>query len=118
VTERFIAYPREGDENPRYGWAGWTPVQQAEALVALVERYQDEGRTAEHVAPLLAGVLELVSWMPSWAGAVPAPGSAAETFQLRVQHEAGRLGLDIRALQAWRPSGRDRSEQGQGNCRS
>jgi hypothetical protein len=118
VTERFIAYPREGDENPRYGWAGWTPVQQAESLVALVEQYQDEGRAAEQVvAPLLAGVLELVSWMPSWAGAVPAPGSAAETFQLRVQREAGLLGLDIEALRAWRPSIRYRAAQGQRNHR-
>jgi hypothetical protein len=117
VTERFIAYPREGDAEPRYGWAGWTPVQQAEALVALVERCQDEGRAAEHFVPLLAGIMELLSWMPSWDGAVPAPGSAAETFQLRVQHEAGLLGLNIESLRAWRPSGRDRPAQGQGNHR-
>jgi hypothetical protein len=115
ATERFIAYPGDGDAEPRYGWAGWTPAQQAEALVALVERCQGEGRAAAHVAPLLAGILELVAWIRSWEGAVPARGSAAETFQLRVHREANRLGLNIKALQAWRPSGLDRREQSKGN---
>lgn len=109
AAERFIVYPGESDGEPRYGWAGWTSVQQAEVLVALVKRCEDEGRPAEYVAPLLAGIMELVSWIPSWDGAVPARGSAAETFHLRVTYEVGRLGLNIEALQAWRPSGRDRS---------
>jgi hypothetical protein len=118
ATERFIAYPREGEPEPRYGWGGWTPAQQAEALVALVDQCRDEGRVTEHFASLLAGILELVWWMPSWHGAVPVPGSAAETFQVRVLHEADRLGLDIERLQAGRPSSQDRPKQGQGNDRS
>ena len=118
VTEPFIIYRREGDAESRYGWAGWTPVQQGEALVALVEQCQDEGQVAEHLAPLLAGILELVPWMPSWHGATPAPGTAAETFLLRVQHEAGRVGLDFSVLRAWRPSDRDQRRQGTGDHRS
>ena len=111
ATERFITYPGEGDSEPHYGWAGWTPIQQAEVLVALVNRCQDEGKPAEHVAPLLAGIMELVSWIPSWDGAVPAPGSAADSLQARVRQEASRLGQDIEALRAWRPSRRDRPPQ-------
>jgi hypothetical protein len=105
-AERFIAYPAEDGAEPRYGWAGWTPVQQAEALVALVEQCQGVGKPAQHLAPFLAGILELVPWMPSWHGAVPVDGSAAQTFQLRVQDFARRLELNRKALQAWRPSGR------------
>lgn len=108
ATERFIAYPGEGDRETRYGWAGWTPVQQAEMLVALVEqcRDRDEGRAAGPLTPLLAGISELVLWMPAWDGAVPTSGSAAEIFHLRVQNEARRLGLDAMALRAWRPANR------------
>jgi len=117
-TERFIAYPSEGDAVPRYGWAGWNPVQQSEALVALMEQCQGEDRAAEHLTPLLAGILELVLWMPLWNGVAPELGSAAETFQLRVQHEVGRLGLGIETLRAWRPVGRRRQKQVKGNRRS
>jgi hypothetical protein len=108
-TERFIVYPIEGDATPRYGWAGWTPVQQAEALVVLIERCQAEDRAAEHSIPLLAGIQELVSWMPSWDGTVPEAGSAAETFQVRMRNEAGRLGLAIETLR--RLAGQERREQ-------
>ena len=103
-AERFIAYPAEDYAETRYGWAGWTPVQQAEVLAALVEQCQDVGKPAQHLAPFLAGILELVPWMPSWHGAVPVDGSAAQAFQLRVQDVAGRLELD-KVLEAWRPSG-------------
>jgi hypothetical protein len=117
-AERFIAYPAEEDAEPRYGWAGWTPVQQAETLAALVEQCQDAGKPVQHFAPLLAGILELVPWMPSWHGATPVEGSAAQIFQLRVQDVARRLKLDGNALQAWRPSGRLLRNRRQGSRRS
>lgn len=72
--ERFIAYPhcqREGDASLVVGWAGWTTLQQAEALGAwyhdLVER---EGWPAERLMPVFAGLVELVPWLRQWHNAV------------------------------------------------
>ncbi len=68
--ERFILYPhaeRDADPTPVLGWAGWDPLQQAQALAAyFVDMKESEGWPAERLTPLLAGLLELLPWLRQW----------------------------------------------------
>lgn len=62
--ERWISYPgceRGADGSLVIAWAGWTHLQQATALAgAYLDRKEKEGWPPERLAPLLAGLLELL----------------------------------------------------------
>ena len=67
--ERFISYPgaeRETDASLVVGWAGWNHLDRARALAAWYLQARRDGREAAHLAPLLAGLAELVPWLKQW----------------------------------------------------
>jgi hypothetical protein len=67
--ERFVSYPgasREADPSLVVGWAGWNHLERARALATYYVRSKTEGRDAEFLAPLLAGLTELVPWLKQW----------------------------------------------------
>lgn len=105
-TERFIVYPdaRQDEQDTLYGWAGWTPTERVEALMALVEqRRREDGWESTRLVPLLAGVLELVFWMPSWHGTELQPGSEAVRALQWLEMETQALAVKMEALRKWRP---------------
>ena len=67
--ERFILYSgtRIGeDSSPVIGWAGWSHLQQAQALAAHYTARQSEAAEPAELRPLLAGLAELVPWLKQW----------------------------------------------------
>ncbi len=110
--ERFVSYPgasRDGDGSLLLGWAGWDHREQAQALAMLVaQRRGDDGWDAERVAPLLAGLAEVLPWVHQWHADIDpvyggAPGDIYDGF-LDVQ--LGELQLSRQQLADWRPGGR------------
>lgn len=68
--ERWVSYPglhTQASPSPLYAWAGWNHLQQAQALAALyVERKDRDGWKGPELAPILAGLQELVPWLKQW----------------------------------------------------
>ncbi len=67
--ERFISYPgceSDDDKQPLYGWAGWTHLEQAQALAALYEERKREGWPPQRLRPMLEGLRELIPWLKQW----------------------------------------------------
>jgi hypothetical protein len=107
--ERFIAYPDAGkdtDPTPLVGWAGWDHLQAAQALAALYEeRRTVDGWDPERLAPLLAGVAELVPWLRQWHND-PDPATntrLGDFFADFVTSEAHTLGVSPQDIATWRP---------------
>ncbi|MCC5840768.1 MAG: BREX-2 system adenine-specific DNA-methyltransferase PglX [Opitutales bacterium] len=68
--ERWSIYTgaeRDGDPSPLIAWAGWDPLQQAQALA---EYYLDaktaQGWPAPKLQLLLAGLADLLPWLHQW----------------------------------------------------
>ncbi len=108
--ERFVSYPgleRGADTSPVIGWAGWNHLQQAQALgTALHELRENEGWQADRLAPILAGLLELLPWLRQWHNDPdPAHGGTrlGDFFAGFVEEEARSLGLTREALETWKP---------------
>jgi hypothetical protein len=107
--ERFISYPggeRAGDPTPLLGWAGWDHLQQAQALAAFYVRMRDEeGWPDERLAPLLAGLQDLLPWLHQWHAAFDPTWqtSLATYFQNFVDEETRARGLTPDSLKAWQP---------------
>jgi hypothetical protein len=108
--ERFILYPgleRAADRTPVIGWAGWDHLQQAQALAtAYQDLREQEAWTADRLAPVLAGLAELIPWLQQWHNE-PDPAHHGERlgnfFAAFLEEEARALGLTREALAAWRP---------------
>lgn len=108
--ERFILYPgleRGADRTPVIGWAGWDHLQQAQALAtAYQDLREQEAWTADRLAPVLAGLAELIPWLQQWHNE-PDPAHHGERlgdfFAAFLDEEARSLGLTREALAAWRP---------------
>lgn len=68
--ERWVSYPglhTQASPSPLYAWAGWNHLQQAQALAALyMERKDRDGWKGPELAPILAGLQELVPWLKQW----------------------------------------------------
>jgi hypothetical protein len=109
--ERFILYPgleRGADPSPVLGWAGWNPLEQAEALgTAFNDLRENEGWGAERLQPLLTGLLELLPWLLQWHDE-PDPAHGGERlgtyFKGFLDEEARALGFTREQLAAWRPA--------------
>lgn len=107
--ERFISYPfcgREGDDAPLLGWAGWTHLQQAEALAGwYATRTEQDGWSGERVIPMLAGMAELVPWLRQWHNDIdPQYGDRpGEAYSLWLDEALHSHGLTRQALDAWEP---------------
>lgn len=116
--ERFISYPGcESDEDgePLYGWAGWSHLQQAQALAALYEQRKSEGWNAERLTPMLAGVLELLPWVKQWHNEPSAEFDGqrlGDFFEGYLDGECALHGLSREDLRAWRPAARSAGKKG------
>ena len=68
--ERWISYPgaeREGDPSPVIAWAGWTHLQQAQALAEYYLTAKDTwGWPPERLQLLLSGLADLLPWLKQW----------------------------------------------------
>ncbi|GAA4629262.1 BREX-2 system adenine-specific DNA-methyltransferase PglX [Actinoallomurus vinaceus] len=104
-NERFVSYP-DATDNRRLliGWAGWSPVERAYALIPLIEGLPVTGRL-ERAIPLLAGLQELLPWIRQWH--VDMPPAHAETpadlFEVFLASKLAAYGLSPDDLKAWRP---------------
>ncbi|GAA1266524.1 BREX-2 system adenine-specific DNA-methyltransferase PglX [Sphaerisporangium rubeum] len=107
--ERFISYPhanRDGDATLLIGWAGWDHREQAQALATVfVDREQNHGWSAERLAPLLAGLREVLPWVRQWHGEDDPmyTGSPADAYEGFLNERRDRLWLTDDDLIAWRP---------------
>lgn len=107
--ERFVAYPGasfDADGSLVVAWAGYDHLQQATALAnRYLELKDNHGWPPERLAPLLAGLLELVPWLKQWHNDLdPEHGARmGEYFEGFVQDEARALGTTVEALRGWRP---------------
>jgi hypothetical protein len=106
--ERFISYPgaeRETDASMVIGWAGWNHLDRARALAAWYLQARRDGRDADHLAPLLVGLAELVPWLKQWHDepnpdpALDRPGTQIAAL---LDTEMRSLGLTAQDLTAWR----------------
>lgn len=109
--ERFISYPgceRDEDRSPLVGWAGWDHLQRAQALAALFEERKRDGWDAERLEPILAGIVELVSWVKQWHNEPDADGyRMGDEFERLASEKARELGLTIEGLREWCPRKKD-----------
>ena len=68
--ERFISYPGaslDGDQSLLLGWAGWDHREQALALCGLIEERESvDGWGTDRLAPLIAGLAEIMPWVRQW----------------------------------------------------
>lgn len=107
--ERFVLYPhcqRAADPTPLIAWAGWNPLQQAQAVAGYFLAMQEhEGWTPERLAPLLAGLLELLPWLKQWHNDPdPAFGTGmGEYFAGFIEEQMRGVGLTEPAVRDWRP---------------
>jgi hypothetical protein len=114
--ERFISYPgceSAEDGEPVYGWAGWNHLQQALALAALYQKRKQDNWGEESLAPLLAGLLELVPWIRQWHNERDPDygGCRADYFEAFLDGECHALGLTRDELRAWRPPEKGRAKK-------
>ncbi len=115
--ERFILYPDAGrgaDTSPVVGWAGWNERDRARALATrIIELREQDAVGAERLAPLLAGILELLPWIHQWHPEVDAAygGSPGAFFEDWLDQQLAELSLTRDALRAWRPPERTRGRR-------
>ncbi len=108
--ERWISYPgaeRAVDPTPVLAWAGWTHLQQAQALAAHYERLRSDGASESQLGKLLASLAELIPWLLQWHNEIdPAYGERmGDFFKTFVEEESRRLHLtpgDLNRLAAER----------------
>lgn len=107
--ERFIRYDhcgRDGEDAPLLGWAGWSHLQQAQALSAwYADRTQQDGWQGERLAPLLAGMAELEPWLCQWHNDIdPEFGDRpGEAYASWLDGELQAQGLTRATLREWTP---------------
>jgi hypothetical protein len=107
--ERWISYPHcstESDPSLLVGWAGWNHLQQATALVSYYDARKREGWDAHRLAPLLAGIDQLLPWIHQWHPEIdPEFGeTAGRSFQTMLAQDAHELGLTLEEIRAWAPT--------------
>ncbi len=107
--ERFVLYPgaeRDADRTPVLGWAGWDAREQAQALAAyFIDMKESEAWPASRLAPLLAGLLELLPWLKQWHNDIDREtGVRMGDYYTQFVDEATReVGLTTGALRSWAP---------------
>ena len=107
--ERFVLIPnaeRGADTSPVVGWAGWDERDLARALAGrIMELREQEAADADRLAPLLAGVLELLPWIHQWHPEATRCMAArpAQFFEGWLDGQLAALGVTRDTLRAWRP---------------
>ncbi|MGH7086475.1 MAG: BREX-2 system adenine-specific DNA-methyltransferase PglX, partial [Acetobacteraceae bacterium] len=120
--ERFVSFPhceRAADGSLPILWAGYDHLARARAIATYsVERKERDGWSPERLAPLLAGLLELLPWLRQWHNEYNAEMGTrmADYYAEFIRGEAQSIGkteADLRALPppapARRPRGRKRA---------
>ena len=102
--ERFVSLPgceRDADPSLVVGWAGWNALEQSRAVAGYFSRMREqEGWTAERLAPLLAALLELLPWVRQYHNA-PDPEfdiGMGDYFEAFIDDEARALSLTRESL--------------------
>ncbi|WP_256223952.1 BREX-2 system adenine-specific DNA-methyltransferase PglX [Streptomyces sp. ok210] len=115
--ERFVSYPDanpDADPTLLLGWAGWDHRDQAQTVVNLVkDRTSQLSWDNDRIAPLLAGLAELMPWVRQWFGTDDQEwgGNAAEEFGTFLDTERTKRGLTAEQLAAWRPAPKTRGRK-------
>jgi len=108
--ERFVLVPgaeREGDSSPVLGWAGWDERDLARALAErIILLREHEAADSGRLAPLLAGVLELLPWIHQWHPEAETAygGTAGAFFDMWLDQQLSELALTRDDLRGWRPA--------------
>ncbi len=109
--ERFVSLPgceRDADPSLVVAWAGWDALAQSRAVAGYYNRMREqEGWTAERLAPLLAALLELLPWVRQYHNA-PDPEfdvGMGDYFEAFIDDEARSLSLTRESLRGWAPPG-------------
>lgn len=106
--ERWVSYPNchtDSDPTLVVGWAGWTHLQQATALVSYYDARKREGWDAKRLTPLLAGLDQLLPWIHQWHPEIDKEfgETAGQSFQTMLEHDAHELGLTLEDIRNWEP---------------
>ena len=107
--ERFVSLPgceQDADRSIVVGWAGWNALEQSRAVAGYFSRMREqEGWTAERLAPLLAALLDLLPWVRQYHNA-PDPEfdvGMGDYFEAFIDDEARALSLTRDHLRGWIP---------------
>lgn len=106
--ERWIIYPgaeRVGDPSPMIAWAGWSHLQQAQALAAYyIDASQNQGWAAEKLRLLLAGLADLLPWLNQWHNEFNPDYASGlgDYFAGFLDEEARKQGTTVEALNRMR----------------
>jgi hypothetical protein len=106
AKERFISYPGlspDADGSLLVGWAGWSHLERAKALNAVIADRTRDGWSSERMLPALKGVLELLPWLRQWHGQEP-QGDYGEAYAAYLAKRLGEAGTTERELEAWQPT--------------
>jgi hypothetical protein len=107
--ERFISFPhceRDTDQSLVISWAGWDHLQQAKAIAAYFQQMKtEEGWGMERLAPLLAGLVELLPWLFQWHNDTDSNFGLrmSEFYQEFLETESRQLGFTREQLHDWIP---------------
>ncbi len=107
--ERFVSYPfcaRDADGSLPLLWAGHDHLGRARALAAwYVERKETDGWTAPRLAPMLAGLLELVPWLKQWHNHIDEETGVrmGDYFAEFIEEEARFFAVAPDKFRAWTP---------------
>jgi hypothetical protein len=107
--ERFVSFPRcerDADGSPVITWAGYDHLLSVQAIAAYyVERKQTDGWTPARLAPLLAGLRELLPWLRQWHNDYdPQTGlRMGDYFGEFLRDEARELGMTESEIAHWVP---------------
>lgn len=110
--ERWIIYPgaeRTTDTSLVIAWAGWNHKQQAQALAGYYQDRKDQdGWSKERLAPLIAGLKDLLPWLKQWHNDIDPQfqlrlGDFYEEFVRDQIHELGMNEAQIEELRIGPP---------------
>ena len=107
--ERFVSFPhcaRDADGSLPILWAGYDHLARARAIATYtVERKERDGWPPERLAPLLAGMLELLPWLRQWHNAYDAEMGTrmGDYYAEFIRDEAQSIGMTEADLAAWTP---------------
>lgn len=107
--ERFVSFPYcspEADGSLLVTWAGHNHLARAMAIGTFYQARKDEdGWQAERLAPLLAGLQELLPWLLQWHNGAD-EGRMGDYFGEFIRDEARAIGLTEEAVTVWAPPAR------------
>jgi hypothetical protein len=119
--ERFVSFPgleRAGDAtSPMLLWAGYDVKARALALTGyFYEMQQREGADAARLAPALAGLDELLSWVRQWHPEIDDDlgMTTADYLQGLLDAQFAQHGLTLAEVRAWQPPAASRGRRRRG----